>query len=80
MASRLNPYISFDGNAREAMDFYKSVVGGSLEPTPLASPAHRTPRTPTRSCTAFWKPTTDSRSCVPTRLPGWSTTQGTTSR
>ena len=31
MASVLNPYISFDGNAREAMDFYKSVFGGSLE-------------------------------------------------
>ena len=31
MASRLNPYISFDGNARQAMDFYKSVFGGSLE-------------------------------------------------
>ena len=31
MASRLNPYITFDGNAREAMDFYKSVFGGSLE-------------------------------------------------
>ena len=30
MASRLNPYISFDGNAREAMDFYKDVFGGSL--------------------------------------------------
>ena len=30
MASRLNPYISFDGNARQAMDFYKSVFGGSV--------------------------------------------------
>ena len=30
MASRLNPYISFAGNAREAMEFYKSVFGGSL--------------------------------------------------
>ena len=30
MASRLNPYISFDGNAREAMEFYKSVFGGDL--------------------------------------------------
>jgi PhnB protein len=30
MASRLNPYISFDGNAREAMEFYKSVFGGTL--------------------------------------------------
>ena len=30
MASRLNPYISFDGNARQAMEFYQSVFGGSL--------------------------------------------------
>ncbi|MGN9791146.1 VOC family protein [Streptomyces sp. OZ13] len=30
MASRLNPYISFAGNAREAMEFYKSVLGGNL--------------------------------------------------
>ena len=31
MASRLNPYISFPGNAREAMDFYNSVFGGNLD-------------------------------------------------
>jgi PhnB protein len=30
VASRLNPYISFDGNARQAMEFYKGVFGGSL--------------------------------------------------
>lgn len=30
MASRLNPYISFAGNAREAMEFYERVFGGSL--------------------------------------------------
>jgi PhnB protein len=30
MASRLNPYISFDGNARPAMEFYKDVFGGTL--------------------------------------------------
>jgi len=30
MASRLNPYISFNGNAREAMEFYTSVFGGEL--------------------------------------------------
>lgn len=30
MQSRLNPYISFNGNAREAMDFYKTVFGGEL--------------------------------------------------
>jgi PhnB protein len=30
MASRLNPYISFPGTAREAMEFYQSVFGGTL--------------------------------------------------
>ena len=30
MPSRLNPYLSFRGNAREAMEFYKSVLGGTL--------------------------------------------------
>ena len=30
MTSRLNPYLSFNGNAREAMDFYRSVFGGEL--------------------------------------------------
>lgn len=30
MASRLNPYISFGDNARQAMEFYKDVFGGTL--------------------------------------------------
>ncbi len=30
MATRLNPYISFAGNARQAMEFYRSVFGGDL--------------------------------------------------
>jgi PhnB protein len=30
VASRLNPYISFPGNAREAMEFYQGVFGGTL--------------------------------------------------
>ena len=30
MANRLNPYISFPGNAREALEFYQSVFGGTL--------------------------------------------------
>jgi PhnB protein len=30
MASRLNPYLTFDGNAREAMETYKDVFGGEL--------------------------------------------------
>ena len=30
MASRLNPYISFKDDARDAMEFYKDVFGGTL--------------------------------------------------
>ena len=30
MASRLNPYISFRDKAREALEFYQSVLGGEL--------------------------------------------------
>jgi PhnB protein len=30
MASRLNPYITFAGTAREAMEFYRAVFGGTL--------------------------------------------------
>ena len=31
MPVRLNPYIAFQGQAREAMDFYRSVFGGQLD-------------------------------------------------
>ena len=30
MASLLNPYLTFEGNAREAMEFYREVFGGEL--------------------------------------------------
>ena len=30
MASRLNPYINFRDNARQAMEYYKDVFGGNL--------------------------------------------------
>ena len=30
MSSRLNPYLSFDGDARQAMEFYQEVFGGTL--------------------------------------------------
>ncbi|HVY50986.1 MAG TPA: VOC family protein [Devosia sp.] len=33
MTSRLNPYLSFKDNARQAMEFYKSVFGGELTVT-----------------------------------------------
>jgi PhnB protein len=31
MASKLNPYLNFQDNAREAMEFYQSVLGGQLD-------------------------------------------------
>jgi PhnB protein len=31
MQSKLNPYIAFKDNAREAMEFYKTVFGGKLD-------------------------------------------------
>jgi PhnB protein len=30
VSSRLNPYISFDDNARQALEFYRGVFGGEL--------------------------------------------------
>jgi len=30
MASKLNPYLTFKDNARQAMEFYRSVFGGKL--------------------------------------------------
>jgi PhnB protein len=30
MATRLNPYVTFAGNARQAMEFYNGVFGGKL--------------------------------------------------
>jgi PhnB protein len=30
MSSRLNPYLGFSGNARQAMEFYRGVFGGEL--------------------------------------------------
>ena len=29
MASQLNPYLNFNGNARQALEFYRSVFGGT---------------------------------------------------
>ena len=40
MTSRLNPYLSFNGNAREAMEFYTSVFGGELNLTPFGDLVH----------------------------------------
>ncbi len=36
MTARLNPYLSFRDNAREAMEFYQSVFGGKLNVSTFA--------------------------------------------
>jgi PhnB protein len=36
MTSRLNPYLNFNGNARQALEFYVSVFGGTLTLTTFA--------------------------------------------
>jgi PhnB protein len=36
MTSRLNPYLNFNGNARQALEFYASVFGGTLNLSTLA--------------------------------------------
>jgi len=36
MASQLNPYLNFNGNARQAMEFYRDVFGGELAITTFA--------------------------------------------
>ncbi len=45
MSSRLNPYIGFAGNARQAMEFYRDVFGGDLAvdtygASGMAAPGH----------------------------------------
>ncbi len=45
MSSRLNPYLGFDGTARQAMEFYRGVFGGELTlstygESGMAAPGH----------------------------------------
>ena len=37
MASRLNPYLNFNGDARQAMEFYAEVFGGDLQLSTFAA-------------------------------------------
>ena len=44
MTTKLNPYLGFRDNAREAMEFYHSVFGGELDPQHLRrAPRQRGP-------------------------------------
>ena len=59
MAARLNPYLNFNGTAREAMTFYQQVLGGDLTSAPSASSAEG--EGPTGSCTPSSRRPTGSR-------------------
>ena len=49
MASRLNPYVNvLDGKAREALEFYQSVLGGELNDDDLRRHGHRGRPSPTQ--------------------------------
>ncbi len=37
MASKLNPYLNFGGNARQALEFYQTVFGGKLDLSTFSS-------------------------------------------
>ena len=55
MTTRLNPYLHFKDNAREALDFYQSVFGGELTTCTFgefAGHVDQPARRLTRSCTA----------------------------
>ena len=41
MPSILNPYLSFTDNAREAIEFYRSVFGGEVQVMPFGDMAHQ---------------------------------------
>ena len=43
MSSQLNPYLNFNGNARQALDFYVSVFGGELTTNTFGSFGHAGP-------------------------------------
>jgi PhnB protein len=40
MNSKLNPYINFNGNTKEVMEFYKNALGGELTMSTYGQMAH----------------------------------------
>jgi len=53
MTTHLNPYISFRDNAKQAMEFYKTVFGGDLTLSTFGEfHASEDPAEQDRSCTA----------------------------
>ena len=86
MTIRLNPYLSFRDNAREAMEFYHSVFGGTLTSNTFAeyqvrARTRRSSAATGRSCRTVrtsarrWRrhPGVTPSACAPTGSgsPGW---------
>ena len=78
MASRLNPYLNFNGSARQALEFYTAVFGGDLTLSTFADfGAQGTPdadrimhgRSRPRPVTRSWPPTSPA-TCSTSPRPG----------
>ena len=65
------PYLNFDGDARQAMEYYKGVFGGELAMNTFGEYGQENARqAPTRSCTRSWRPAAGSRSRPSDTRPG----------
>jgi hypothetical protein len=74
MVSRLNPYLSFNGNARRAMEFYASVFGGKLAFNTFAEfGAEDSPDADLIMHTGYLRRTRVTRSWLATSLTTWNT-------
>ena len=56
VTSRLNPYISFSDDARQALEFYRGVFGGELTLNTFGEAGGPKVPTRTRSCTDSSRP------------------------
>ncbi len=79
MAPLLNPYLNFDGNAREAMEYYKEVFGGDLTMHTFGETGGAGEEYADKIMHGMLTTPTASRSWARTGLPAWSTPPATTS-
>ncbi len=80
MASRLNPYISFNGNARQAMELYKRVFGGTLTLSTFGEFGAQDSPDADKIMHGTLETDRGFTLRAPTPRPGWNTVLGTTSR
>jgi PhnB protein len=61
MPSQLNPYMQFDGNARQAMEFYREVFDGELTVGTFGEYGNEDPTLAGKTMHAVLRTTVDSR-------------------